>query len=263
MEPNITADIKNKIDSFTKEAVVVFENEFYKFKEYSSKENFRDLVTKTDNKIELMFTHWLNSNFPSHRVIGEESQNKTIEYSDWSWYIDPIDGTTSFIHKISDCAIILAALYKGIPQLSWIIFPIEKRFFFAQKNIGSFLNGKRLKINQDASLSDSLIYAVASKDFPKFASVYKYIWDKTRGVRMPGSTAVCFSSICLNINQISILDNTYIWEYAAGCLLVKEAGGFYKSLDGNDIDFTNTSENLIIAQSPNLIDQVLQNIRNQ
>lgn len=250
--------IKEKIEIFLKEATRIFLQDFKKDITYKTKENFRDLVTDTDIKIEKLFIDWLHNYFPSHVLVGEEILNKTqIQFSDWCWYLDPIDGTTSFIHQISDSAIILSVTYKNVPQLCWILFPVNNEVFFAEKGKGAFRNGEQIKIKEARDISTSLVYAVTTSNFSKFSALYSNIWDKVRGIRMPGSMAICFSSMCLNYNQISILEKTYIWEYSAGCLLVQEAGGYFTNIKGEPVSFGNHREDLILAASKELISEVV------
>lgn len=255
-------EIKMKINSFLNKASSLFMHDFYQVKEFQSKAHFRDLVTKTDKKIELLFSEWVKKNYPSHSIIGEEFHPAMPRINDWCWTIDPIDGTTNFIHQIPECAIIISVLYKKIPQLCWIIYPAKNEIYFAQKDGGAFLNNKKIQVQRGTDLSNSLIYSIAPRDFVKFSNIYKNIWEKTQGIRTIGCMAAGFTSICLGQNQISLLDKAYIWEYAAGCLLAQESGAVIKTIHGIDVDFIKHSEDLIIACSPELLKNVM-NIVNQ
>lgn len=258
MDKDIILDeINKKIGDFLNKAKKIFLRDYLKVNKYQTKNNFRDLVTDTDKEIEQLFIKWLSGNFPSHKVVGEESGNHIGEFNGWYWCIDPIDGTTSFIHKIPDCAIMISVLYNKIPQMSWIVYPSRNETFFAQNGKGAYLNGKPIKINSGTSLSDSLTFAVVPGDFEKFSNIYRNIWGKFRGIRLPGSIAECFSSMCLNRNQISILYKANLWEYPAGCLLVQEAGGYFVNFNGNKISFTKQYENIVLANSSNLLKEVI------
>jgi myo-inositol-1(or 4)-monophosphatase len=211
-----------------------------------SKKGPRDFVTKTDKHVEKILIEELSKTKKNYSFLTEETgfiKNKDKENI---WIIDPIDGTTNFLHGIPHFAISIAFKSKD-ELLSGLIFdPIKDEMFFAEKDKGAFLNNQRLRVSNKNSLEECL-----------FSS-------NNEGVKFSNLNMRCSGSAALDLAYVSSgrLDGYFqnkinLWDVAAGALMIKEAGGIVNNISEFDINNIN-----IKASSATIYDKMLENLDN-
>lgn len=205
-----------------------------KEKNYSS-----DLVTEADEESEKLIISQLRKFFPYHHIIAEES-GQSEEISDYSWYIDPLDGTTNYSHQYPLVAISMALTYKNEPLIGIVYNPIQKELYHASRGQGAFLNDYRLKVSDIKSLDKSLLATgfpynrreTKDNNYKEFGR----LTDLTQGVRRGGSAALDLAYVAAGRLDGYWEKGIKPWDIAAGILLVKEAGGVVSDYDLNPLD---------------------------
>lgn len=215
-----------------------------------------DYVSEVDREAERDIIRTLREAYPNHAILAEESgASGTSEYQ---WIIDPLDGTTNFLHGFPQYAVSIALAHKGIITQAVVYDPGRNDLFTATKGRGAFLNETRLRVSKRDYLKPSLI----GTGFPyrqlehldAYLGMMRDIIKHTAGIRRPGS-----ASLDLAYVAAGRLDGFWElglskWDIAAGALLITEAGGLVGNLQGNDgyLDSGN-----IVAGNPKVFAQLL------
>ena len=184
-----------------------------------------DFVTKTDKHVEKILIEELSKTKKKYSFIAEETGNIINKDKENIWIIDPIDGTTNFLHGIPHFAICIAHQSKG-EILSGLIFdPIKDEMFFAEKDKGAFLNNQRLRVSKKNSLDDCL-----------FSSNHEGVKFSDLNMRYSGCAALDLAYVASGRLDGFFHNNINLWDVAAGAIMVKEAGGIVNDLNKFDID---------------------------
>ena len=211
-----------------------------------SKKGPRDFVTKTDKNVEKILIEELSKIKKNYSFLSEEIgliENKDKENM---WIIDPIDGTTNFLHGIPHFAICIALKSKN-EIISGLIFdPIKDEMFYAEKNKGAYLNNQRLKVSNKNTIDECL-----------FSSNHEGIKFTNLSMRYSGCAALDLAYVASGRLDGFFQNNINIWDVAAGSLLVQEAGGIV-----NDLDKFNPQNIDIRASSEVINEKMLENLRN-
>ncbi len=219
--------------------------------------SLNQLVSFVDQESERMLSERLQAAVPGSTVIGEEhaAENRTL--TEYTWIIDPLDGTTNFLHGLPIFSISVALLHHGEPVLAIVDLPVVKERFTAIKGQGAWLNDQPIRVSDNPILQDSLL----ATGFPyhNFAEMSQYVevlthfMLNTRGLRRMGSAAIDLAyTACGRFDAFFEL-NLSPWDIAAGVLLVREAGGTVCTFSGDsDVIF----ENQILASSKALYPQM-------
>ena len=211
-----------------------------------SKKGPYDFVTKTDKHVEKILIEELSKIKKNYSFITEETgiiKNKDKENI---WIIDPIDGTTNFLHGIPHFAICIALQYKN-EIISGLIFdPIKDEMFFAEKDKGAFLNNQRLRVSKKNSIDDCL-----------FSSNHEGVKFSNLNMRYSGCAALDLAYVASGRLDGFFHNNINLWDIAAGEILVKEAGGIVNDIHKFDIDKID-----IKASSAAINDKMLENLTN-
>ena len=206
-----------------------------------SKKGPRDFVTKTDKNVEKILIEELSKTKKNYSFLSEEIGSIKNKDEENIWIIDPIDGTTNFLHGIPHFAICVALQSKK-EIISGLIFdPIKDEMFFAEKNVGAFLNNHRLRVSKKNLLDDCL-----------FSSNHEGVKFSDLNMRYSGCAALDLAYVASGRLDGFFHKKINLWDVAAGALLVKEAGGIVNDLDKfpiNNID--------IKASSASINDQML------
>ena len=199
-----------------------------------SKKGPHDFVTKTDKHVEKILIEELSKTKKNYSYITEETgiiKNKDKENI---WIIDPIDGTTNFLHGIPHFAICIAHQCKG-EILSGLIFdPIKDEMYYAEKNKGAFLNNQRIRVSKKNSLEECL-----------FSSNHEGVKYSDLNMRYSGCAALDLAYVAAGRLDGFFQNKINLWDIAAGDILVKEAGGIVNDInkfDINKIDIKASSE---------------------
>jgi myo-inositol-1(or 4)-monophosphatase len=193
-----------------------------------SKKGPYDFVTKTDKHVEKILIEELSKTKKNYSFITEETGNIKNKDKENIWIIDPIDGTTNFLHGIPHFAICVAHQSKG-EILSGLIFdPIKDEMFFAEKDKGAFLNNQRLRVSKKNSLDDCL-----------FSSNHEGVKFSDLNMRYSGCAALDLAYVASGRLDGFFHNKINLWDVAAGTIMVKEAGGIVNDLNKFDIDKIN------------------------
>ena len=211
-----------------------------------SKKGPHDFVTKTDRHVEKILIEELSNTKKNYSFITEETGNIKNKDKENIWIIDPIDGTTNFLHGIPHFAISIAHQSKN-EILSGLIFdPIKDEMFFAEKDKGAFLNNQRLRVSKKNSLDDCL-----------FSSNHEGLKFSDLNMRCSGSAALDLAYVASGRLDGFFQNKINLWDVAAGALLIKEAGGIVNDIDKFDI------KNIDIKASSDAINaKMLQKLEN-
>ena len=196
----------------------------------------RDFVTNSDLKTEKIIIEELMKARPNYSYISEEKGKKINKDQNNTWVIDPIDGTTNFLHGVPHFAISIA-LKSNNEIISGLVYdPIKDEIFFAEKNNGTFYNNQRVRVSSKSNLNECL-FAVGEKNLDDF--------DFTK--RKSGCAALDMAYVASGRYDGFFQKDLKIWDIAAGIILVKEAGGII-----NDINLDNIENLKVIVSSVNI-----------
>ena len=205
--------------------------EGYNAKKEVSYKGTVDLVTQYDVAVEKMLTQKLQEAFSDFTVVGEESTAE-IFHPAKAIYIDPIDGTTNFVHGIPFCAISVGIWEDGKPLAGVVYNPVLGELFTAQAGGGAFLNGKKIFVSQQKEFQQSLIatgfpYTKVEKgeDYHWVLQTIANILPLTRDIRRLGSASLDLCYVAQGKFEVYYECNLKPWDVAAGLLIVQEAGG--------------------------------------
>jgi myo-inositol-1(or 4)-monophosphatase len=188
----------------------------------------RNLVSEIDKGAEEKIISIIKRKYPSHAILAEES-GANESRSDYKWVIDPLDGTTNFLHGVPIFCVTIAIEFKGELIAGVVYDPNLDELFTAEKGAGAFLNGKRLKVTSASKLIDSLLvtgfpYDVAQNPDNAIGHFVNFVVEG-QGIRRLGSAALDLSYVAAGRFDGFWEVNLNPWDMAAGVLLVREAGG--------------------------------------
>jgi len=199
----------------------------------------RDFVTEIDRKAEKIIIAEIKKHYPSHGIVAEESgvQNPDAEIQ---WYIDPLDGTTNFIHGYPHFAVSIAAWRKGQPQIAVVHDPMRNETFEAQNGNGAFLNRHRLRVSDVKNVSHSLFASglppYRREGIDLFQQRMDVCMKSADGYRRGGSSALDLAYVACGRLDAYWEAGLMPWDIAAGVILVQEAGGMATNLVGASVD---------------------------
>ena len=197
-----------------------------------------DFVTKADLRAEEIIYSELMDTRPHYGWLGEESKSKIGKDPTRRWIVDPLDGTTNYIHGIPHWAISIALEFKKEIVSAVIYDPIKDELFVAEKGVGAWLNNRRLRVSNRKILSEMLFATgLPFGTKPDLSTTLKEIeslMPLCSGIRRNGSAALDLAYVAAGRFDGYWERNLNAWDIAAGILLVKEAGGFVNSIIEND-----------------------------
>ena len=195
-----------------------------------------DYVTQIDRAAEDAIKEILLEAYPSHGILAEET-GKTPGKSEFEWIIDPLDGTTNFIHGFPQYAISIALAQEGQIAHGVIYDPTRNELFTASKGAGAFLNERRIRVSRRTRLGEALIgtgfpYRMFDK-IDLYLAIFKELAAKTAGQRRPGAASLDLAYVACGRYDGFWEFGLAPWDMAAGTLLISEAGGLVGDLRGN------------------------------
>ncbi|MBN32816.1 MAG: hypothetical protein CL906_02700 [Dehalococcoidia bacterium] len=217
-------------------------NYFDKDFEVFSKDTKNNLVTEVDKGCQELIKNKISNRFPDHSIIGEEDGDSSLSnISEFTWVIDPIDGTTNFANGLPNFSISIGLLKNSEPIAGsiWIPWPNENRclIFSTAKDEGSWIDNRKIDINNPQfSLGEGAIssYSSFSPIFGNKSRKIKPMNIRLRGdKRVIGSVAYEMAMLTKGVISFALLGPAFIWDFGAGLLLIKEAGGVVLELDNN------------------------------
>jgi len=222
-----------------------------------------DLVTETDQEVEKLLIEGIKKQFPNHEFIGEEDSSagkKAVLTDVPTWIIDPVDGTMNFVHSFPHSAISVALLVNKVTEIGIVYNPVLEQKYTARRGQGAFYNGKQIKVSGEKKLSSALIVTEfgTSREEGKTKVVLENVnklVPLVHGFRSLGSAALNICSVALGGADAYYEFGIHAWDYAAGEMIVREAGGYTCDPAGGTLDLM--SRRCICAASKELADELV------
>jgi myo-inositol-1(or 4)-monophosphatase len=216
-----------------------------------------DFVSEVDREAEQEIIKILLNAYPSHSILAEESG--ASGKSEFQWIIDPLDGTTNFLHGFPQYAVSIALSHKGVMTQAVIYDPTRNDLFTATRGHGAYLNDHRIRVSKRLQLKQCLLGT--GFPFKEFAYVDNYLamlrelTQKTTGLRRAGSATLDLAYVAAGRLDAFWEFGLAPWDIAAGSLLITEAGGLVGDLEGNSGYLQSGN---IVAASPKIFSQLIQ-----
>ena len=224
-----------------------------------SKKMENDFVTEVDQASENTIIETLLNAYPDHGILAEESGrthgNPDAEHV---WIIDPLDGTTNFIHGFPFYCVSIALQSRGRLEQAVVYDPTRNDLFTSTRGRGAFLNDRRLRVSKRIRLKECLISTGFpfrdGDDFNAYLSMMSQVMTRTAGLRRPGAAALDLAYVAAGFSDGFFETGLHPWDMAAGALLITEAGGLVGNFTG-EADFLHQRE--CLAASPKIYGQLV------
>ena len=223
-----------------------------------------DFVTNVDRQAEESIIKVLREAYPDHSILAEENgelpgKNDGNQYQ---WIIDPLDGTTNYLHGFPQFAVSIGVKYKGRLEHAVIYDPMRQELFTASRGAGAQLNDRRMRVTNRKGLEGALLGTgfpfKQQEHLDAYLATFKALFSMTAGIRRPGSAALDLAYLAAGRLDGFWEIGLNPWDMAAGALIVQEAGGLISDFSGGN-DYMETGN--VVAGSPKVFKAMLQAIR--
>jgi myo-inositol-1(or 4)-monophosphatase len=219
-----------------------------------------DFVSEVDQAAERIIIEILLEAYPGHGILAEESgREHGAKDSEYVWIIDPLDGTTNFLHGFPVYAVSIALAHRGVVQQAVVYDPTRNDMFFSSRGRGAFLNDRRLRVSRRTRISDSLIgtgFPFRKGDnFKRYVKMFEEVMQSCAGLRRPGAAALDLCYVAAGYYDGFFETGLNPWDIAAGSLIISEAGGLIGNFTGES-DFLYQRE--VVAGNPKVYGQLVQ-----
>jgi myo-inositol-1(or 4)-monophosphatase len=196
-----------------------------------------DFVTEIDQLAERDIIETIRRSHPDHGFLGEESGRSGGD--EFVWIIDPLDGTTNFLHGFPTFAVSLACEYRGRLEQAVVYDPMRQELFTASRGDGAQLDGRRIRVSKQVELEGALIgtgfpYRANARWIDEYLAMLKSVMERTAGIRRPGAASLDLAYVAAGRIDGFWEIGLNAWDTAAGTLLITEAGGRIGTLSGGD-----------------------------
>ena len=219
-----------------------------------------DFVTEVDRMAEAEIMDTLHRAYPDHAILAEESGSHAS--GDYRWIIDPLDGTTNFLHGYPQYAVSIALEHRGKLDQAVVFDPLRNELFTASRGRGAQLNERRIRVSKTRALGSALLgtgFPFKSRErLEDWITIFRELISHSSGVRRAGSAALDLAYIACGRLDGFWEFGLKPWDMAAGCLLIQEAGGMMSEIDGGR-GFMDSGD--LLAGSPRIHEHMLQRIR--
>ena len=224
-----------------------------------SQKQINDFVTDVDHAAEAIIIETLLTAYPGHGILAEETGSQHgAQDSEYIWIIDPLDGTTNFIHGFPVYCVSIALAVRGKVEQAVVFDPSRNDLFTATKGRGAYMNERRIRVSKRTRLDESLI----STGFPfrpgdnlrRYLKIMGEVMERTAGMRRPGAAALDLAYVAAGFTDGFFETGLSPWDVAAGSLLVTEAGGLVGNFTG-EADFIDHKE--CLAGNPRIYAQLV------
>jgi myo-inositol-1(or 4)-monophosphatase len=224
-----------------------------------SQKQINDFVTDVDHAAEEIIIETLLTAYPHHGIWAEESgKQHGAKDSDFVWIIDPLDGTTNFIHGFPVYCVSIALAVKGKVEQACIYDPSRNDLFTATRGRGAYMNERRIRVSKRIDLRPCLISTGfpfrPGDNFNNYLRMMAEVMQRTAGLRRPGAAALDLAYVAAGFTDGFFETGLSPWDVAAGSLLVTEAGGLIGNFSG-DADFLEQKE--CVAGNPKIYGQLV------
>jgi myo-inositol-1(or 4)-monophosphatase len=219
-----------------------------------------DFVTEVDQAAEQAIIETLLTAYPGHGILAEETgRTHGAKDSDYLWIIDPLDGTTNFIHGFPVYAVSIALAFRGQVQQAVVYDPARNDLFYASKGRGAYLNDRRIRVSKRSRMIESLIgtgFPFRKGDnFKRYLKMFEDVMQVCAGLRRPGAAALDLCYVAAGYYDGFFETGLNPWDVAAGSLMITEAGGLVGNFTG-EADFLFQRE--VVAGNPKIYAQLVQ-----
>ena len=219
-----------------------------------------DFVSEVDRKAEEVIIQILLDAYPGHGILAEESgREHGARDSEYVWIIDPLDGTTNFLHGFPVYAVSIALAHRGVVQQAVVYDPTRNDLFFSSKGRGAFLNDRRLRVSKRLRIADALIgtgFPFRKGDnFKRYVKMFEEVMQSCAGLRRPGAAALDLCYVAAGYYDGFFEAGLNPWDVAAGSLIITEAGGLIGNFTGES-DYLYQRE--VVAGNPKVYGQLVQ-----
>lgn len=211
-----------------------------------------DFVTEVDHRAERAIVEVIQEYYPDHAILAEEGGQQGSH--EFEWIIDPLDGTTNFIHGFPVFAVSIAVRHNDQIEHGVVYDPLRQEIFTATRGQGAQLDGRRIRVSRRLRLQESLIatgfpYRIDKDNVDGYLQMLKAVMLESAGVRRPGSAALDLSYVAAGRVDGFWELGLKVWDIAAGALLIREAGGRISDFEGGDGFLESGS---VVAGSPKI-----------
>ncbi len=211
-----------------------------------------DYVTEVDRNAERAIIGTILKHYPDHAILAEESGQQGD--SDYTWVIDPLDGTTNFLHGFPVFCVSVALMHKNRLEHGAVYDPLRQELFTASRGQGAQLDGRRIRVSKLTSLERALIgtgfpFRDSNIPLPPYLKMLQTVLTSTSGVRRAGAAALDLCYVAAGRLDAFWETGLSKWDMAAGALIIREAGGIISGLDGSE-DFLDTGH--VLTGSPKI-----------
>jgi myo-inositol-1(or 4)-monophosphatase len=218
-----------------------------------------DFVTEVDKHAEAVIVETILQAYPGHGILAEESGRELgAKDSEFVWIIDPLDGTTNFIHGFPVYAVSIALAWRGVVQQAVVYDPNRNDLFYASRGRGAFLNDRRIRVSKRLRLADSLIgtgFPFRKGDnFKRYMKMFEEISQLCAGLRRPGAASLDLCYVAAGYYDGFFETGLSPWDIAAASLIITEAGGLIGNFSG-EADFLYQRE--VVAGTPKVYGQLV------
>lgn len=238
-----------------------------KQRDVMTKSSTVDLVTQTDQRVEHLIIQSVKKKFPTHRFIGEESVaagEACVLTDDPTWIIDPIDGTTNFVHSFPFVAVSIGFSVDKQIQFGVVYSCLEDKMFTARRGKGAFCNGEPLQVSDQEDVRQSIIATEFGSNRETetvekiFSSLRNILNIPVHGVRGAGTAAVNMCLVASGCVEAYYEVGIHVWDVAAGSVIVEEAGGVLMDVEGGPVDLM--SRRIVAANNRTVAQRIVKEI---
>jgi myo-inositol-1(or 4)-monophosphatase len=219
-----------------------------------------DFVSEVDHQAEQEIIYILRKAYPNHGILAEESGLR--EGDEYQWIIDPLDGTTNFLHGFPQFAVSIALRHKGRMEQAVVYDPLRQELFTASRGAGAQLNDRRIRVTTRRQLDGALLGTgfpfKSQQHLDAYLDMFRALFPQTAGIRRAGSAALDLAYVAAGRLDGFWEIGLNIWDMAAGVLLIQEAGGLSGDLAGGHDHLKHGN---IVAANPKLFPVILKAIR--
>lgn len=224
-----------------------------------NQKQINDFVTEVDHAAEAAIIETLTTAYPGHGILAEESGSEFgAKDSEFVWIIDPLDGTTNFIHGFPFYCVSIALAVQGKIEQAVVFDPTRNDLFTATKGRGAYMNERRIRVSKRVRLNECLISTGfpfrPGDNFKNYLGMMSDLMPKLAGIRRPGAAALDMAYVAAGFTDGFFETGLHPWDVAAGSLLVTEAGGLVGNFTG-EADFMDQKE--CMAGNPRVYGQLV------
>ena len=219
-----------------------------------------DFVSEVDRQAEQEIIGILRKAYPDHGVLAEESGHQ--DGNDYQWIIDPLDGTTNYLHGFPQFAVSIALRHKGRIEQGVVYDPLRQELFTASRGAGANLNDRRIRVTNRRNLDGALLGTgfpfKSQQHLDAYLDMFRALFPRTAGIRRPGAAALDLAYVASGRLDGFWEIGLSVWDMAAGVLLIQEAGGISSDFVGGHNYLENGN---LVAGNPKVFAEILKAIR--